>query len=122
MTATEIDEIGIGVATRKAMKEAIDSLISPPDILLIDAVVLDKVNISQKSIIKGDENVYSISAASIIAKVYRDAVVSGLDNVHAGYDFSSHKGYGTRKHYEAIGQRGLTSEHRKTFLKNPKVA
>jgi ribonuclease HII len=114
--AWEIDKIGIGVATKKAMKEAIDSLKLSPDMVLVDAVILEDVGFSQKAIIKGDENVYSISAASIVAKVYRDAIVSGLDNVHANYAFSEHKGYGTRKHYKAIEYLGLTSEHRRTFL------
>lgn len=117
VTATEIDEIGIAPATKKAMKLAIDSLSRIPDVVLIDALYLDDITITQKSIIKGDESVYSISAASIIAKVYRDAVVSGFDNIYPEYGFSSHKGYGTKKHYNAITCYGITDEHRKTFLK-----
>jgi ribonuclease HII len=115
--AHEIDEIGIAPATKKAMKEAIEALTIKPDLVLVDAVILGEINIPQKAIIRGDESVYSISAASIIAKVYRDAIVSGLDNVHIGYYFSEHKGYGTKKHYEAIAKYGLTPEHRRTFLK-----
>jgi ribonuclease HII len=117
VSAHEIDKVGIGPATKKAMKQAIDSLTITPDLVLVDAIILEEINIEKKAIIKGDESVYSISAASIIAKVYRDAVVSGLDNVYAGYYFSSHKGYGTKKHYDAITARGLTPEHRRTFLK-----
>lgn len=116
--ASEIDEIGIVSATKKAMFQAIENLSYRPDILLIDAMVLDEVEIEQKSIIRGDESCYSISCASIVAKVFRDRVVSGLDNVHPNYQFSSHKGYGTKLHYEAIQAYGLTSEHRRTFLKN----
>jgi ribonuclease HII len=120
VTAQEIDEIGIGVATKKAMKEAIDSLSIKPDLVLVDALILENVELAQKAIIKGDESIYSISAASIVAKVYRDAVVSGLDNVYSEYFFSEHKGYGTKKHYGAIEKKGMTSEHRKTFLHTPK--
>lgn len=118
VSADSIDEIGISPATKKAMALAIEGLTIKPDQILIDAVVLDEVAISQKSIIKGDENIYSIAAASIVAKVFRDAVVSGLDNIYPDYGFSSHKGYGTKVHYEAIKKSGLTTEHRKTFLKN----
>jgi ribonuclease HII len=114
--SSAIDKDGIGRSTKKAMAIAVESLSTTPDILLIDAMTLEEVTISQKAIIKGDENVYSISAASIVAKVFRDAVVSGLDNAHPGYDFSSHKGYGTKKHYEAITRIGICPEHRKTFL------
>ncbi len=116
--ATEIDEIGIVPATKKAMKIAIESINIKMDLILIDAVKLEDVLTTQKSIIKGDEKVYSIAAASIIAKVFRDRIVSGLDNVYEDYGFSSHKGYGTKKHYEALNSSGHTPEHRKTFLKN----
>lgn len=114
--ALEIDRGGINPATKKAMMLAIESLTKIPEVVLIDAVKLEEVTIIQKSIIRGDENVYSISAASIIAKVFRDAIISGLDNVHPNYSFSSHKGYGTKKHYEEIEKNGLTEEHRKSFL------
>lgn len=118
--ASVIDEHGIAFATKKAMKLAIDSLSKVPEVVLIDALYLAEVTIPQKSIIKGDESVYSISAASIIAKVYRDAVVSGFDNIYEGYGFSSHKGYGTKAHYEAIKKQGLTFEHRQTFIHDQK--
>jgi ribonuclease HII len=116
--AETIDEIGISPATKRAMALAIDGMTKKPDQILIDAVVLDEVTIAQKSIIKGDENIYSIAAASIVAKVFRDSVVSGFDNIYPEYGFSSHKGYGTKIHYEALKKSGLTSEHRRTFLKN----
>jgi len=118
VSAKAIDENGISPATKLAMALAINDLTNKPDQILIDAVVLDEVTIAQKSIIKGDENIYSIAAASIVAKVFRDSVVSGFDNVYPDYGFSSHKGYGTKVHYEALKKSGLTSEHRRTFLKN----
>lgn len=118
VSASEIDEIGIVPATKKAMKLAIESINNQTALVMIDAVILDNIPIAQKSIIKGDEKVYSIAAASIVAKVFRDKVVSGLDNVYKNYEFSSHKGYGTKAHYEAINKNGLTLEHRRTFLKS----
>lgn len=113
--AHEIDEIGIVPATKKAMRLAIEMLGSDPSVLLIDAVILDEVAIPQKSIIKGDAVCYSISAASILAKVFRDQVVSGFDNIYPEYGFSGHKGYGAPAHYAAISEYGLTPEHRKSF-------
>lgn len=118
VSAEIIDQIGISPATKKAMGLAIEGMTNAPDQVLIDAVVLEEVIIAQKSIIKGDENIYSIAAASIVAKVFRDSVVSGFDNIYKEYGFSSHKGYGTKAHYEALKKSGLTPEHRKTFLKN----
>ena len=113
--ASVVDEIGIVPATKKAMAEAVGMLTEAPDQLLIDAVILEDVDIPQKSIIKGDNTSYSIAAASIVAKVFRDQVVSGFDNIYPEYGFSGHKGYGAKSHYEAIGKHGLTPEHRRTF-------
>ncbi|MFA5260545.1 MAG: ribonuclease HII [Candidatus Omnitrophota bacterium] len=115
--ASVIDEIGIVPATKKAMQYAIEMLGSDPSSLLIDAVVLSEVDIPQKSIIKGDTVCYSIAAASIIAKVFRDHVVIGFDNIYPEYGFSGHKGYGASTHYAAIEKHGLTPEHRRTFLR-----
>ncbi len=121
VSAAEIDEIGIVPATKKAMTLAIEMLQNRPDVLLIDAVALSNVDIPQKSIIRGDSTSYSIAAASIVAKVFRDQVVSGLDNVYDGYNFSGHKGYGAPAHYTAIREFGFTPEHRRTFCKNVKI-
>jgi len=115
--ASDIDEIGIVPATKKAMRYAIEMLGTVPSNLLIDAVVLSEIKIPQKSIIKGDTVCYSIAAASIIAKVFRDHVVIGFDNIYPEYGFSGHKGYGAASHYAAIEKCGLTPEHRKTFLR-----
>jgi ribonuclease HII len=118
VSAAEVDEVGIVPATKKAMGLALEMLRVRPDCLLIDAVVLNEIEIKQKSIIKGDSICYSIAAASIIAKVFRDQVVSGFDNIYPKYGFSGHKGYGAKTHYEAIARYGLTPEHRKTFIHN----
>lgn len=109
-----IDEINILNATKKAMIEAINNLSIKPEHLLIDAVKLD-INIPQTSIIKGDAKSESIAAASIIAKVTRDRMMVELDKKYPMYDFKHNKGYGTKKHIEALYEYGPISEHRKSF-------
>ena len=109
-----IDDINILEATKKAMIEAVNNLSVKPQHLLIDAVKLN-VDIPQTSIIKGDTKSESIAAASIIAKVTRDRMMIELDKEHPEYDFKHNKGYGTKKHIEAIEKYGILKEHRKTF-------
>lgn len=109
-----IDEINILNATKRAMLEAINNLSVKPEHLLIDAVKLN-TDIPQTSIIKGDAKSESIAAASIIAKVTRDRMMVELDKIHPEYDFKHNKGYGTKKHIEAIRKYGIIKEHRKTF-------
>ena len=109
-----IDEINILEATKKAMLEAISKLSVKPDHLLIDAVKLN-TDIPQTAIIKGDAKSESIAAASIIAKVTRDRMLIELDKKHPEYDFNHNKGYGTKKHIEALYKYGVLKEHRKTF-------
>ena len=75
-------------------------------------------NIKQQTIVSGDQKVLSIAAASIIAKVYRDAIMKELDIKHPQYNFAKHKGYGTAAHIKAIKEFGVTKVHRKSFLKN----
>lgn len=109
-----IDEINILNATKRAMLEAVNNLSVKPEHLLIDAVKLN-TDIPQTSIIKGDAKSESIAAASIIAKVTRDRMMIELDKIHPEYDFKHNKGYGTKKHIEAIRKYGIIKEHRKTF-------
>ena len=109
-----IDEINILNATKKAMIEAINNLSVKPQHLLIDAVKLD-IDIPQTSIIKGDAKSESIAAASIIAKVTRDRMMVELDKKYPMYDFKHNKGYGTKKHIEALYKYGPLKEHRKSF-------
>lgn len=113
-TNEEIDNINILEATKKAMKEAINNLSVKPEHVLIDAVKLD-LDIPSTSIIKGDAKSESIAAASIIAKVTRDRMLIELDKLHPEYDFKHNKGYGTKKHIEAIYKYGVLKEHRKSF-------
>lgn len=115
MSSSEaIDEINILEATKKAMKEALNNLSVKPEHVLIDAVKLD-IDIPSTSIIKGDAKSQSIAAASIIAKVTRDRMMYELDKDHPEYDFAHNKGYGTKKHIEAIKKYGILKEHRKSF-------
>lgn len=115
MSSNEIiDEINILEATKKAMLEAVSKLSVKPEFLLIDAVKLD-TDIPSLSIIKGDAKSQSIAAASIIAKVTRDRMLIELDKEHPEYDFKHNKGYGTKKHIEAIYKYGILDSHRKSF-------
>ena len=117
-TPEEIDELNILQATYKAMKMAIHQLNPQPDLLLNDAVKIPYIDIKQVPIIRGDASSISIGAASIVAKVTRDAMMVEYDKIYSGYDFASNKGYGSAKHIEAIKKLGPTPIHRKTFIKN----
>lgn len=115
----EIDEINILNATKKALHMAITNLKIKPDRILVDALEhMDTCGIPYTSIIKGDAKVYSISAASIIAKVTRDRKMKEYDEIYPEYGFAGHKGYGTAKHIQAIKAYGPCPLHRKTFIKN----
>ncbi len=114
----EIDEINILNATKKALHMAISNLKVKPDRILVDALDhIDTYGIPYTSIIKGDAKIYSISVASIIAKVTRDRIMQKYDEIYPEYGFSGHKGYGTAKHIQAIKEYGPCSLHRKTFIK-----
>lgn len=113
-----IDEINILQATYEAMRKAISSLEPAPDILLNDAVNIPGLSMKQVPIIKGDAKSISIGAASIVAKVTRDAMMAEYDKIYPEYDFASNKGYGSAKHIEALKKYGACPIHRKTFIKN----
>jgi len=113
-----IDEINILNATYIAMKKALDSLCVKPDYILLDAVTLKDIDIPQKGIVKGDSLSLSIAAASIIAKVERDRLISSYDSMYPEYKFSKHKGYGTKEHMDCIRRLGLLPIHRRSFTKN----
>ena len=119
-TPEEIDEINILEATKKAMRNCVKELASKglsPDILLIDAVNLSGTGLGVIPIIKGDAKSDSIAAASILAKVTRDHIMMDYDVEYPGYGFAKHKGYGTKDHYAAIREKGMTPIHRRSFLK-----
>ena len=109
-----IDEINIYEATKEAMYEAINNLNPKPEHILIDAMPLD-LDIPTTSIIKGDLLSISISAASVIAKVTRDHMLYDIDEEFPMYDLKNNKGYGTKKHIEAIKEHGITKYHRLSY-------
>ena len=111
----EIDRINILQATKKAMKQAVLTLDPRPDYLLIDGIYTVDLPIHQRCIIKGDELSLSISAASVLAKVYRDRIMYSYHRLYPRYGFSSNKGYGTPGHIEAIMRYGPCRIHRLTF-------
>ena len=112
--AAVIDQINILQATRLAMQKAIEQLAIQPDYLLLDAITLP-LPIPQRSIIKGDQLSVSIAAASIVAKVTRDRLMSGYHEEYPQYNFLAHKGYGTLEHRKQIQKHGPCQIHRKTF-------
>ena len=109
-----IDEVNIYEATKLAMLEAVGNLEVAPQHLLIDAMQLD-VQVPQTSIIKGDANSLSIAAASIVAKVTRDRMMTNYELTYPGYDFAHNVGYGTQHHLEGLKRKGITPIHRTTF-------
>ena len=119
----DIDELNILEATKKglnlALRDIIEQLNSKPDILIVDALrEIDTLGVPYQSIIKGDATCYSISCASILAKVTRDRVMKQWDEVYPQYGFAKHKGYGTAKHIQAIKEYGPCSIHRRSFIRN----
>ena len=113
----EIDEINILQATFLAMQRAIDQLSVKPDLALIDGNRAKDFGLPVQTIVKGDSLSSSIAAASILAKVTRDRLMEELDGKYPEYGFAVHKGYGTKRHYEALRQYGPCEIHRRTFLK-----
>lgn len=115
-----IDRINIDKATFLAMRRAVKKLSVKPDLLLIDGNRFRKgrLKIPYKTIIKGDEKIFSIARASIVAKVLRDRLMKKMVKKYPNYGFEIHKGYGTKKHFRLIKKFGLSEIHRKSFLKN----
>lgn len=112
--AATIDRVNIYQATRLAMLAAVRGLSATPDHLLIDAMQIDHT-CEQTRLIYGDALSLSIAAASVVAKVYRDALMRELDLVHPKYGLAAHKGYGTAQHRRALAEHGPCAMHRRTF-------
>jgi ribonuclease HII len=111
-----INEVGVGKAAQAAFAAAIKGLKKTPHHILVDAFLITAFEPKiQTPIIHGDQISISIAAASIIAKVYRDELMETLHERYKAYDFFSNKGYGTKKHREAIGKYGLCDLHRTSF-------
>ena len=117
----EIDELNILHASMLAMKRAIESLPIKPELALIDGNRCPKLAIAAKAIVKGDDKVPAISAASILAKTARDAVMLDLHRQYPEYGFDRHKGYPTAFHLEQLSIHGVSPVHRKTYAPVRKI-
>lgn len=111
----EIDTLNIHHATLLAMKRAVEGLSVRPDEVLVDGLHTPDVNMPCKAFVKGDSLIYQISAASILAKVARDAEMVEMDTLYPGYQFGAHKGYPTVVHREALMRLGITPIHRRSY-------
>ena len=114
-TPQEIDRMNILEATRLAMRRAVADLHPPPDYVLIDAVTLPYLDLPIRPVIKGDALSLSIAAASIVAKVTRDRLMTEYHQSYPLYNFLSHKGYGTEEHLDRLARYGPCPIHRRTF-------
>ncbi|MCH4165630.1 MAG: ribonuclease HII [Lentilactobacillus diolivorans] len=110
----KIDQFNIYQATRMAMKQAIESLSPSPEEIIVDAMQIN-VPIDQIRLIKGDAKSISVSAASVVAKVYRDQLMDDYAKIYPQYDFHHNAGYGTAKHLAALKKYGPTPIHRRSF-------
>lgn len=114
---TRIDEINILNAVKECMTKAVKGLSIQPSITLVDGVDTG-LDINAQYLVKGDDKSYTIGCASILAKVYRDRLMSEYAKEFPEYGFEKHKGYGTKAHIEKIKEIGPCRLHRKTFIKN----
>lgn len=114
-TAAEIDELNILQATMLAMRRAIEGLSVQPELALIDGNRCPVCTIRTEAIVKGDDKVAEISAASILAKTARDAALMTMHALYPEYAFDQHKGYPTALHLERLGLHGATPEHRRSY-------
>lgn len=111
----EIDRLNIHHASLAAMRRAVMSLVPLPDLVLVDAFRIPELPIAQRSIVGGDRLCAAIAAASILAKVRRDALMAELHTVDPRYGFDRHKGYATAAHLAALARFGYSSVHRRSF-------
>ncbi len=112
-----VDEINILQATFRAMEQAVAQLPAVPDLALVDGNREPALKTAVRCVIGGDGKSANIAAASILAKVTRDRLMEELDRQYPQYGFAVHKGYGTRRHYEALREYGPCPIHRRTFLR-----
>ena len=113
--AVEIDDMGIAPATRLAMRRALEQMPETPDYLLVDALPLTWGGLPCTAVVGGDRRCTAIAAASIVAKVHRDALMAEMDSRYPGYSFALHKGYATRAHLQALARLGPCPIHRRSF-------
>ena len=115
ISAAEIDVIGLHKANLEGMRRAINALEVEPEYVLTDGYEISGLSTESLAIWKGDQVAISISAASILAKVYRDRIMINLDRQYPGYHFADHKGYATRTHERSLNELGVTAIHRKSY-------
>ncbi|MGH9457512.1 MAG: ribonuclease HII [Thermoanaerobaculia bacterium] len=113
--ADTIDRINILRASKLAMRIAVENLRRRPEILLVDAILVESIHLPQIPLIEGDRRSVSIAAASIVAKVYRDLLMEAYDRCYPQYDFANNRGYGTESHLRAIEKHGPSPIHRHSF-------
>jgi ribonuclease HII len=111
----EIDRLNILQASLLAMQRAVAALMIAPDLALVDGNQSPKLSCPTQTVVRGDATIPAISAASILAKVARDAEMRELDTLYPGYGFAQHKGYPTDAHLQALGRWGVSPEHRRSF-------
>ncbi len=111
----EIDLIGLHRANLEGMRRAISALSTNPNYILTDGYEIEGLPAPSLAVWKGDQVALSISAASILAKVYRDRVMQDLDGKYPSYGFASHKGYATRSHQESLKKYGVSDVHRRSY-------
>jgi len=111
----EIDRLNILQASLRAMELAVGNLSLPPDFLLIDGIHPLRLPVAQQTITKGDQRCLSVAAASILAKVTRDRLMTAYHDQYPQYNFARHKGYGTKEHLQAIRKYGCCPLHRRSF-------
>jgi ribonuclease HII len=115
-SVAEIDELNILQATLVAMRRAVTGLAVPPDLCLVDGnKPISDLDFPQQTLVKGEDQSISIAAASILAKVWRDQVITQLASIYPLYHLAKNKGYGTAEHLMAIDRYGITPEHRQSF-------
>lgn len=113
--AAEVDRLNVFHASHAAMRRAVAALPVRPDLVLVDGVALRGAEFPQRAVPRGDRISTSIAAASIVAKVLRDALLVFCGRLYDGYDLGRHKGYGTAAHYRALDLLGPTPFHRRSF-------
>ena len=111
----EIDRLNILQATLLAMQRAVDGLRLLPAHVLVDGNRLPRLRVPAEAVVRGDDTVAAIAAASIVAKVYRDQLLTALDAFHPAYGFAEHKGYATPEHLAALRVHGACDAHRRSF-------
>ena len=115
VSVAEIDALNIYRAGLEAMRRAVLLLPAEARHVLVDSRTIPGLDLPQTSFVRGDARVYSIAAASVIAKVHRDRIMAGLEQEHPGYGFASHAGYATAEHREALRRLGPCPAHRRSF-------